>query len=368
MSDAAFAFTIGSQVTCQDGKCGKLRKLVVDPEIEQVTDLIVEKSFLLKKDRVIPLDLVEEASSEDIKLAIQGDQLSSFPEYQEVSFKVPEPGQWDDKEFHAQQAVTWASVSNLYGMEISRPMMPILAFRVDKGVPEGEVLVEPGTPVWIDSNQIGQVDHMLVDQEDGKLAFLVVNQGLLARSIIIPVTEIEEIQEEGLILDLEEEDLDTLPRYRPRDEEALLEELTQRLEEASEIFQEVKASFENNVLKLTGVVPTIADKRQAEATTRSIEGVVGVENDLDADAAITARVVAALADDPRTEISEIDVASDRGLVTLIGQVDSQRIRQAAEKIAEQQQGVFKVINELEVEPDEITPSLMGRAMGFFIRI
>ena len=105
------------------------------------------------------------------------------------------------------------------------------------------------------------------------------------------------------------------------------------------------------------MVSDVPGKRRAEATARSIEGVVDVDNVLDTDTAITARVTAAVADDPYTELSEIDMGSDRGIVTLTGQVDSASIREKAEEIAAGQQGVVEVINDLAVEPDEDTPSL-----------
>jgi sporulation protein YlmC with PRC-barrel domain len=39
--------------------CGKLHKVVVDPHAKQVADLIVERGFLRKTDRVLPVSVVE---------------------------------------------------------------------------------------------------------------------------------------------------------------------------------------------------------------------------------------------------------------------------------------------------------------------
>ncbi|HEX6304474.1 MAG TPA: BON domain-containing protein [Anaerolineales bacterium] len=57
----------------------------------------------------------------------------------------------------------------------------------------------------------------------------------------------------------------------------------------------------------------------------------------------------ALLEDPRTTEAILDVANNRGVITLTGTVDSEEIRQAAEEIARQQQGVLTVVNELKVE-------------------
>jgi osmotically-inducible protein OsmY len=61
------------------------------------------------------------------------------------------------------------------------------------------------------------------------------------------------------------------------------------------------------------------------------------------------QVTEALVDDPRTTDAPIEVIDDQGVVTLDGAVASDEIREAAEQIARQQQGVINVINDLEVE-------------------
>ena len=60
------------------------------------------------------------------------------------------------------------------------------------------------------------------------------------------------------------------------------------------------------------------------------------------------RVTEALLKDPRTRNSVIEVANDRGIVTLKGTVEKEQIRQAAEEIAYEQKGVITVINEIKV--------------------
>ena len=60
------------------------------------------------------------------------------------------------------------------------------------------------------------------------------------------------------------------------------------------------------------------------------------------------RVTEALLRDPRTRNSVIEVAKEGGIVTLKGTVENEQIRQAAEDIAYQQDGVITVINEIKV--------------------
>jgi osmotically-inducible protein OsmY len=66
------------------------------------------------------------------------------------------------------------------------------------------------------------------------------------------------------------------------------------------------------------------------------------------DALITAEVKTALAVEPGVKASEINVDTDRGTVTLHGQVGSQAERQLAVKVAEDVGGVKAIINQIAV--------------------
>ena len=53
-------FTIGADVSCTDGACGKVSGVVVDPAARAVTHLVVDRDY---QDRLVPLALVEAATS-----------------------------------------------------------------------------------------------------------------------------------------------------------------------------------------------------------------------------------------------------------------------------------------------------------------
>jgi osmotically-inducible protein OsmY len=69
--------------------------------------------------------------------------------------------------------------------------------------------------------------------------------------------------------------------------------------------------------------------------------------------ALTLKVEEALMNDNRTSDAAIEVGSYQGIVTLTGWVESLEAAQAAEEIANRQDGVVKVINSLVIESDDI---------------
>jgi osmotically-inducible protein OsmY len=115
----------------------------------------------------------------------------------------------------------------------------------------------------------------------------------------------------------------------------------------------VQVEVDRGLVVLHGTTPTVADKARAEQIARATPGVIAVKNALLASATITARVAAALAEDPRTALAPIDVSSSGGTVTLNGQVPSVAVREAAEQIARAVRGVALVINDLEVCPHDL---------------
>jgi hyperosmotically inducible protein len=67
------------------------------------------------------------------------------------------------------------------------------------------------------------------------------------------------------------------------------------------------------------------------------------------DAAITARIKAAILAEPALKVLQIEVATTDGVVTLSGTVDSQRSLARASEVARNNQGVTSVVNNLVVK-------------------
>lgn len=66
------------------------------------------------------------------------------------------------------------------------------------------------------------------------------------------------------------------------------------------------------------------------------------------------KILAALAEDKRTQDYPFEVLDDSGLITLKGEVDSREVHQAAVEITEKHEGVIEVVDDIELsaEPDE----------------
>ncbi|HEY66416.1 MAG TPA: BON domain-containing protein [Caldilineae bacterium] len=352
-------FKIGADVYCTDGRAGRLVKVVVDPHTRRVTDLIVEKGFLQKKDRVIPIEVVEKSDDQGVYLRISSQELKNYPEYKVEEFTVPAPDWESGLGYSSEDILHWYI---RYGtVAPSVEVRPMIRQRVQKGIDPNETVIGRGTRVHDAEGTIGHIDHLLVNKETGEITHLVLRKGIFPRRLVIPIDMVKYIDEEGIYIHATREELEKLSQHTQRADKDILAELRERLAAATEFdLSHVKATLEDGLVRLSGQVADVAAKRHAEAIARSIEGVVGVENAITTDTGIVARVIAALEADPRTRLAVIDVASEHGVVTLSGKVSSPEVRKVAEEIARQQEGVVSVINALEVEPDqldELTPPI-----------
>jgi hyperosmotically inducible protein len=115
-------------------------------------------------------------------------------------------------------------------------------------------------------------------------------------------------------------------------------------------------------VQLNGFVDTAASKERAGEVARHTKGVTKVENNLAVktdgarsaggvvdDAAITAKVKAALIGDPRTKAHQVNVETRDGVVQLSGFVDNSEAKSTAEELARNVDNVKSVDNELSVK-------------------
>jgi osmotically-inducible protein OsmY len=341
---------IGAPVHARDGRYGTLHKVVVDPHARRVTHLVVRQGFLLTEDRVIPIERVERAEADGIYLDAPASELDQYPRYREEAFVEPLED-WEDLEpYSAADTLFWAGPY----VGVAPPFLPTVEHVMAKGVPEDEIVLRRGADIFYNDDLVGSLDHMLFDPESGVMTHLVVQEHGRSRRVIIPAEWVEEFTGEAIVLNRWNPDQVGVPAYEAaRDDSEIYTDLRMRLN-ANPALSAVQVQVDRGAVRLSGDVPTAADKAKADEIARGTPGVIHVDNRvvLSADAELVGRITAALLADPRTANIPIEVIADRGVVTLEGSVPSLQVKIAAEEIAQSVPGVVTVINELEVPHEE----------------
>lgn len=266
---AAFDFRIGARVHCTDGPYGKLVKIVVDPKTQQVTDLVVEKGLLLKKDQVLPVSVVTSATENDIYLDVSSDDVSSFPEYREVT--VTEPPIATD----AQPGKSSSSAVPDALLDLTTPKV---RKRLHEGVEADKAVLDRKSEVETLQKVIGRVDHVIVDSETDEITSLIMRRGLLTKHLVIPAEKVEEV-DGGVFVPLTQDELAALPRYEPRSDDEILAKVRERLVNCTDL-EEVEVLVESGIVHLQGSAHNRAARRRAQLLAASVAGVSEVDNKL----------------------------------------------------------------------------------------
>lgn len=122
--------------------------------------------------------------------------------------------------------------------------------------------------------------------------------------------------------------------------------------------RQVEVQTREGIVILTGVVDTEEARREAGRVAWRTPGVDGVVNDITVgertvgnwidDVMISSKVKSKLIANSEVKAGDIDVSSSQGVVTLIGRVSSETIKNVAERTARSTAGVKDVQNELTV--------------------
>jgi len=177
-------FTIGADVSCTDGPCGTLARVVVDPIARLVTHLIVEPLPEHGPARLVPLELVASAADE-IRLNYALADFDSLDPASEGQFIASDN---DVPNYRATDTVAW----------------PFFGYRGARGhleaydaIPPGEVEVQRGEHVNATDGHIGQVEGLVIDLDSHHVTHVLLQEGHPwgGKQVAIPIGTVTRVAE-----------------------------------------------------------------------------------------------------------------------------------------------------------------------------
>ena len=210
-------FIIGTEVSCTDGVCGELRRVVVDPVARALTHLVVEPKHGVGRGHRVPIDLVA-STAQEVRLTCSTSQFEALEEAEETQFLPGGDGQWG---YGKDQMLTWPyyglgvgpygmggmGVSAGMGMGMAGPQ----AITNDR-VPMGEVEVRRGEHVFATDGAIGRVQGLVIDPSDHCVTHVLLDEGHLwgQKRVAIPIGAVRDV-EDGVRLNLSKDEVRDLP-------------------------------------------------------------------------------------------------------------------------------------------------------------
>jgi hypothetical protein len=200
-------FTIGAEVSCADGVCGDVHRMIVDPVARKVTHLVVRPKDPLELDRLVPLDLVDTAGGQ-IRLRCSLAEFKRLEAAEETQFVSADVAGYDPE-----QVLSWPYYGLGPGMSGFGPDMvpPGAAFDT---VPLGEVEVRRGEAVQATDGAIGRVQGLVIDRASRRVTHVLLQEGHLwgKKEVAIPISAVARVDaDDGIYLSLTKQQVQDLP-------------------------------------------------------------------------------------------------------------------------------------------------------------
>lgn len=199
--------TIDAKVNCSDGPCGSVIRVVVDPATRSVTHIVVEPKHRTGLGRLVPLDLVE-VTPDETRLDCTLMEFEQLPNAEEMQLL---PLNNDFEQFSMGQVLyrpLYVQGINAEELGLEDSTVPI----VYDVLPEGELAVRRGDLVHATDGNIGKVQGLVVDPNDGHVTHVLLQEGHLwgKREVAIPISNVISINE-GIFLDISKSEVESLP-------------------------------------------------------------------------------------------------------------------------------------------------------------
>jgi sporulation protein YlmC with PRC-barrel domain len=185
-------FTIGANVSCTDGTCGEVRRLIVDPAAETVTHLVVEPNHRRGQGLLVPVGLVD-ASTGQIRLRCTKAEFERLDPAEET-VQLPE------------DYPTGTLVAGY------NPASSKRQYVTEDSIPQGEAEVSPGDHVYATDGHIGQVQGFIIDPASDHVAYVLLQEGHLwgRKEVAIPISAVTRV-DDGIRLSITKQQVQDLP-------------------------------------------------------------------------------------------------------------------------------------------------------------
>jgi sporulation protein YlmC with PRC-barrel domain len=208
-------FAIGTEVVCTDGPAGVLQRVVIDPVKNALTHLVVEPKQHGHPGHLVPVDLVEGSSGDEIRLRCALADLGGLETAEETKFLSGATGEWGyaDGEMLSQPYVGLAGMGMAgLGMSAMAPGTGSPEATVFDKVPLNEVEVRRGEHVFATDGPIGRVQGLVVDPGDHHVTHFLLEEGHLwgQKEVAIPIAAVSSV-EDGVQLSMSKDDVRDLP-------------------------------------------------------------------------------------------------------------------------------------------------------------
>ena len=193
-------YAIGEPVSCSDGACGRLDRVVLDPVALRLTHLVVDPGHDVK--RLVPVDLVDESDGPGAAGVLLQCDSSGFRTLEPAEEAEFVPAAQDTLGYSSDQLIVWPFYSlGVSTAGIGAPgLIPATGVSgptrtTHDRVPSGEVQIRRGQRAEATDGEIGHVHGLVVDPEDQCATHVLLQEGHLLgrRTVAVPISMVTSV-------------------------------------------------------------------------------------------------------------------------------------------------------------------------------
>jgi hypothetical protein len=195
---------VKAKVSCAEGPWGCSTYVIIDPAAQRVTHLVVQAKGAPYIERLVPIEMVVEATPGSIRLCCTRNELTRMELF--IEAKCIEESPYDYRP--------------LLGQHLGNECLlyPCYVQFQHKRIPTGEVALCRSARVKVANKVVGRVDRFVVDSVDGHITHLVLRKGppWRRKNVTVPIAQIESIGENTVHLKLDRISVEALPAIPAR--------------------------------------------------------------------------------------------------------------------------------------------------------
>jgi sporulation protein YlmC with PRC-barrel domain len=208
-------------LTAGGEKVGSVKHIVMTPRTQEITDLVIERGFLLPEEKVLPLSWIAHINDNN--------QIILYKDKQDVEDLLPfredtyVPADAEDATatmtpypstyyyYGLPGAVPFAN----YGGGLLTPTVPQYATATIQNIPEGTVALHIGADIIShDGQKVGSLEEVFTDDNGQNVTHILISKGIFVPSRkSIPTEWIDRVEERTVYLNIPSQMLNRLPDY-----------------------------------------------------------------------------------------------------------------------------------------------------------
>jgi hypothetical protein len=188
---------LNATVKCSDGDVGQSMYIIINPAIPQVTHLVVQKTELLQREIMVPINWVLSTTMRSILLDSSWEELEKRKTFIKDKFI---------KECDSNYLLF--GVNSLYDNSSSR--ITSVKYKLTSPI---RLIMSRKTRIKAIDGHIGSLDELVTNRLDGTITYLILGKGrfLGKEEVTIPVSLLNRFEVDTVHLKLNKQKLETLP-------------------------------------------------------------------------------------------------------------------------------------------------------------